>query len=180
MTNPIARVAREGVANIPPSERIIGPGAALIMTPFVIPTISRFSDGTYGVFYAGDALETAAAERAYHVGLGLRASHEKDIVLRAEGYAYTVSIAAPLHDARRAAIPPPPSEIYDPAEYGAGQRYGGALRQSGSNGILYDSVRRGGAECAGFFRPRCVADPRPAGIVYFDWDGVRVTFSKAG
>ncbi|TAM62436.1 RES domain-containing protein [bacterium] len=175
ITNPVARLARKGIANIPPEERIFGPGAALIMTPFVLPTVSRFSDGSFGVFYAGDELRTAGEERAYHLTQRLRESHEGQIVLRTEGYAYSVEVDCVLHDERRSATPAPPPEIYDLDSYDAAQRHGGLLRAEGSHGLVYESVRRPGFECAGIFRPKCIGNPRPAGVVYFDWDGAELT-----
>ncbi|TAM77481.1 RES domain-containing protein [bacterium] len=175
MTNPVARLAREGIANVPREERVLGAGAALIMTPFVLPAVSRFSDGSYGVFYAGDELRTAGEERAYHLTERLKESHESEIVLRAEGYAYKVGIDCMLHDVRRSATPAPPPEIYDLDSYDAAQRQGRLLRDEGSHGLLYESVRRPRFECAGIFRPKCIGNPRPAGVVYFDWDGAKVT-----
>src|ERR1700734_2587703 len=50
-----------------------GPHADVAMYPFIHPTPSRFSDGTrYGVLYAGDALQTAIAERRFHDMRSLR------------------------------------------------------------------------------------------------------------
>ncbi|MHB8144790.1 MAG: RES family NAD+ phosphorylase [Vulcanimicrobiaceae bacterium] len=177
ITNPLARLAQKGIADIAPEERVIEGGAALIMPPFVIPTVSRFSDGSYGVFYAGDELKTAGEERAYHLAGDLKKSHESEIVLRAEGYAYKVGLDGQLHDVRRSADPPPPPGVYNPNNYAIAQQHGRSLRRAGANGLLYESVRRPGFECVGIFRPKCVRDPRPAGVVYFDWDGQRVSVS---
>jgi hypothetical protein len=180
ITNPLARRALQEIGAVAPAERTVGENAALIMLPFLLPHSNRFSDGSYGVFYAGDELDTAAAERAYHLEIDLRNSREPDIVLRAEGYAYTIAVDASLHDLRRAAQPPPPLEIYDPLAYGAAQKHARSLREQGSNGVVYESVRHVGSECVGIFRPTCVRDPKRAGIVYFDWDGERVTVATRG
>lgn len=169
LTNPLAR-----------GDRVGGRGAALIMAPFVIPTVSRFSDGSYGVFYAGDELRTAGAERAHHLAKALRESHESDIVIRSEGYAYTIGIDSDVHDVRRSADPPPPQGTYNKNNYATAQRHGRSLREAGANGLLYESVRRPGFECVAIFRPQCISDPRPVGPVYFDWDGNEITFVTQG
>jgi len=176
LTNPLARLAQRGIADVPPAERVTGEGAPLIMMPFVIPTASRFSDGSYGVFYAGDELKTAGEERAYHLARELTKSHEPDIVLRAQGYAFTLAVEGELHDVRRSAKPPPPTDIYNFNDYTIAQQHGRSLRNAGAHGLVYQSVRRPGYECVGIFRPTRIRAPRPAGIVYFDWNGTKMTF----
>lgn len=179
LTNPIARLGRLGIADIPSSERVTGAGASLIMTPFVLPTASRFSDGSYGVFYAGDELETAGRERAHHLAIEFKRSRENEIVLRAQAWAYTLTIDAVLHDLRRSARPAPVPGIYNPNDYTVAQQQGRALKFDGSNGVIYESVRHPHHECAGIFRPACIANPRFEKSVYFDWDGRTVTFASS-
>lgn len=179
LTNPIARLARMGIADIPISERVTGDGASLIMPPFVLPTSSRFSDGSYGVFYAGDELETAGIERAHRLAIEFKRSHETEIVLRAQGWAYSLRIDAVLHDLRRSASPAPTPGIYNPSDYTVAQKQGRSLKLDGSNGVIYESVRRPQHECAGVFRPTCIASPRFEKNVYFDWDGGTVTFASS-
>lgn len=74
------------------------------------PTGSRFSDGTYGVYYAADRLETAVAETAYDRFRFLAATREppQEIDMRS----YTADIDVEQHDiADRQDMSP---ELYDP------------------------------------------------------------------
>lgn len=51
-----------------PQDRISGPGATPIMAAFthLNPLGSRFSDGSFGIYYASKALDTAVHETVYH------------------------------------------------------------------------------------------------------------------
>src|SRR4029450_5762747 len=54
-----------------------GPGASMVMAPFThLGRPSRFSDGSYGVYYAARSLETAVRETAFHRGRFLAATGE--------------------------------------------------------------------------------------------------------
>ena len=55
---------------VPPEDRISGPGTSDIMASFahLDPDGSRFSDGTYSVFYAANDLDTAIAESLTMIG----------------------------------------------------------------------------------------------------------------
>ena len=68
LTNPRVRQALGALSLVPPADRVSGPGATLIMAAFthLNPEGSRFSDGSYGVYYAADTLETAVAEVSHH------------------------------------------------------------------------------------------------------------------
>ena len=57
----------------------------------------------------------------------------------------------------------------------ASRRLGRALRESGSDGVVYDSVRDPGGQCAGVFWPDCVAPFSQAAHYTYVWDGTRVT-----
>ena len=64
LTNPELRDEAGAIELVPPEDRISGPDTAVIMATFthLNPTGIRFSDGTFGVFYAADDLNTAIAE----------------------------------------------------------------------------------------------------------------------
>ena len=71
-SNPRARDAIGAIHLVPPERRVSGAGASRVMAPFchVSPhRTSRFADGSYGVYYAGDRLEVALAETMFHFGL---------------------------------------------------------------------------------------------------------------
>src|SRR3984885_13201340 len=68
LTNPRVRDEVGEIALVPPDERISGPGAGYVMASFthINPKGSRFSDGSFGVYYAAAALETAISETVFH------------------------------------------------------------------------------------------------------------------
>ena len=68
LTNPRVRDEVGDIALVPPDDRVSGPGASYVMAAFthINPKGSRFSDGSFGVYYAAAALETAIAETVFH------------------------------------------------------------------------------------------------------------------
>src|SRR3569833_966097 len=67
-TNPRVRDEVGNISLVAPEDRITGPGASYVMASFthLNPKGSRFSDGSYGVYYAASTLETAIAETVFH------------------------------------------------------------------------------------------------------------------
>ena len=128
---------------VPEAERISGPGTSAIMAAFthLNPNGSRFSDGSYGVFYCARALETAIAETSHHRARFLAATREARMEL--DMRVYLVDLEAELHDLR--GMPVSGAAIYARDDYAAGQSLGRALRAAGDgkNGI---AVGRGGDE----------------------------------
>lgn len=78
LTNPRLRDEVGDIRLVPPEDRVSGPGAGVIMAAFthLDPVGSRFSDGSYGVFYAANDLDTAIAETRYHRERFMRATAE--------------------------------------------------------------------------------------------------------
>jgi hypothetical protein len=173
LTNPRIRDEVGELQLVAPEERISGPGATPIMAAFthLNPEGSRFSDGHYGVYYAADTRETAVAEVSYHRALFLSRTQEPaiDIDLRL----IAAELDAELHDLRplRETLP----ALYDPVSYAAGQALGRRLREAGSWGVVYDSVRHPGGTCVGIFRPRGLSHAKQSSHIALHWDGQRIT-----
>ena len=157
---------------VPPEDRMTGAGAGYLMAAFthVSPLGGRFTDGTYGAYYAARDLPTAVDETVYHRERFLRATREGPMeldmrVLRAR-------LRADLHDLRGmgSALP----DVYDPDDYTASQAFGRRLRAKGSWGIAYDSVRRRGGECVAAFRPRALSRCQQTQHLSYVWDGERI------
>ncbi len=169
LTNPRVRQELGQLQLVPPAERVVGPGATLVMAAFthLNPAGSRFSDGSWGVYYAADSLETAVAEVSHHRGAFLARTAEApiDIDLRW----ILADLVADLHDLRGQAQALP--AVMDPVHYGAGQALGRSLRALGSSGIAYNSVRRPQGQCAAVFKPRALANARATGHIGLHWDG---------
>jgi hypothetical protein len=66
------------------------------------------------------------------------------------------------------------ADVYDPSSYVASQRLGRQLREAGSNGIAFESVRRQGGECVAVFRPRLVQNVRQSVHLRYAWDGAAI------
>lgn len=154
---------------VPKSERVFGPGSGPIMAAFthLNPLGSRFSDGSYGVFYAARERATAVAETAYHNGRFLAAT--KQAAMHLPMRLYQVEIDAKLHDLRPAGH----DAEHDPQSYVASQALGRKLKGSGSAGIVYRSVRRAGGYCVGLFTPRGAKACKHAAYLLYAWDGAR-------
>ena len=169
--NPRLRMTAD--APVPRDQRVVGPGSAYIMAAFahVSPDGSRFSNGTFGVFYAAQREPVAIAETRYHRERFMRATHEAPCEL--DMRVLSVTVKAPLHDLR--GMRPIMPDIYHLTDYRASQLLGGALRAGGSNGVVYDSVRYDGGRCIGAFRPRVLSICRERKHLRYVWDGESIS-----
>jgi hypothetical protein len=171
--NPRLREAVGELSLVPKEDRVVGPGAGYVMAAFthVSPDGSRFSNGTYGVFYAARREATAIAETRYHRERFLRATQQprRELHMRV----LSVVVKGALHDLRgmRPILP----DIYRADDYTASQLLGGALRAGGSNGVVYDSVRHEGESCVGVFRPRLLSACREQKHLRYVWDGTCIS-----
>ena len=172
LTNPRLRDEVGNIRLVPSEDRVSGPGASIIMAAFthLNPTGSRFSDGTYGVFYAANDLDTAIAETRHHRQRFMRATEQPRMEM--DMRVYLVDLEGELHDLRGQQATQP--LIYDPDDYAFSQRQGRALRETRSNGIAYDSVRRPGGECAAVFRPPVLSNARQERHLRYLWDGRQI------
>ncbi len=176
LTNPRVRQELGQLSLVPPAERVAGPGATLIMAAFthLNPLGSRFSDASWGVYYAAESLATAVAEVSHHRGAFLARTAEAaiDIDLRW----IQADLTTRLHDLRGQGEAMP--AIYDRDRYGASQDLARALRAQGSAGIVYDSVRQRhdpAGQCIAVFKPRALSNARAAGHIGLHWDGQQIS-----
>jgi hypothetical protein len=172
MTNDRLRDEAGELALVPPEDRIAGPGTTPIMAAFthLDPQGSRFSDGSFGVFYAALTIDTAIAETSYHRVKFLAATAEpaQEIDMRV----YAVDLTAALHDVR--SHTETLAHLYDRDSYVNSQGLAAELREAGSDGILYRSVRHEGGECAAAFRPRLLANCRQERHLCYVWNGATI------
>ena len=158
---------------VPPEERVSGAGSTPVMAAFthLNPDGSRFSDGSYGVYYAAQALDTAIAEVGHHRAAFLARTDEPaiDVDLRL----IAAPVDADLHDLRE--LGPAGAGLFDPQFYAKPQALGRRLREAGSAGVLYPSVRHAGGFCVGIFRPRALGRARVGAHIALHWDGQRIT-----
>lgn len=172
--NPRVRESIGDLSKVPAARRVRGPGASWVMAPFVHCSPlrpGRFSDGSFGLYYAGDRTEVAIAETIHHHAKFMRATNE------APGWtsqfrALVGSIAADLDDVRGR------SDLLDPDDYGPSQRFGAERRAAGSNGITWPSVRYPDGECIGVFWPDVIPIPIQGAHFAYHWNGDAVDYVK--
>lgn len=182
LTNPRIAETIGALDKVPVDRRLSGAGASWVMAPFThaSPDYSgRFHDGDFGTFYAASRFETAVAEVAYHRSQFLAATSEPqtDIELRE----LVGKVDAGLHDLRLK----PDKAVLDPNDYTTSQALARALKASGSDGLVYPSVRDSGStsetggECIAAFYPDVVQAPQQAGHWSMRWDGSAMRYIKS-
>ena len=172
-TNPRIMATIGNLDLVPADRRVGGNGASYLMAPFTHVSTdrpSRFTDGTYGVLYAGDAFETALFETIHH--------HARFMARTFEAPGWTsqfreiiLSVSADLHDLRSLAAGDP---ALDPDNYAASQALAVELKGGGAEGLVYPSIRHPGGECVGLFYPDCASDPTQGRHLDYHWDGMVV------
>jgi hypothetical protein len=169
LTNSRLRDELGALRLVPAERRLSGPGSTPVMAAFthLNPAGSRFSDGSWGVFYAAHSVLTAVEETVFHREQFLAATGEPPCEL--EMRCYRTSVDCKLHDLRGAW-----PAAHDPDSYAASAALAGTLRAAGSNGIVYDSVRQAGGECIAAFYPDVVARCVQAQHLMYRWDGARI------
>ncbi|MGB3722464.1 MAG: RES family NAD+ phosphorylase [Pacificimonas sp.] len=169
LTNPRIRDEIGNIALVPPADRISGPGASWVMAAFthVNPGGSRFSDGSYGVYYAGDSFDVALVETAFH--FARIAADSSDGPRQEDMRVFKTHIDCELH-----LVAARDTAVLDPHDYAAGQALGHRIKEADGPGVTYPSVRANG-KCVGIFRPILVPGPLQERHIQFDYDGKRVS-----
>jgi RES domain-containing protein len=173
LTNPRVRDEVGEISLVPAEERVSGPGASYVMASFTHTNRrgSRFSDGTFGVYYAAEELETAIAETVHHFEAFARDSGDP---VRMEDMRVLVGTVTAGFEDVAALAEPQRSQVLDPDHYAASQTYARALHDDGATGVVYPSLRHAGGSCIGAFRPRAVGIPRQERHLKYRWNGERV------
>jgi hypothetical protein len=174
--NPRTRIADTigNLALVPPARRIGGPGSSMVMAPFVHVSTdrpSRFSDGTFGIYYAGDSLEVAIYETAYHHARFMQRTNE------APGWTsdFRQLIGTLNTELVDLSANPAASTLLDPDSYTESQAYGLELRRENFDGIIYPSVRKRLGQCIAIFWPDICGVPSQADHFSYEWNGKGVS-----
>jgi len=170
LTNPRIRQEVGEIFLVPVEDRVKGPGSSVVMASFThIYRPSRFSDGSYGVYYAGLTLETAIKETVFYRENFLRATHELagEITMRV----YEGTIVKPLHDIRYPLF----QSLHDPDNYTQSQQFGKKLKEEKSWGVIYHSVRHPGNHCIAAFRPPTISIPQQTSHLKYYWNGKKIS-----
>ena len=172
LTDPRLRDEVGDIRLVLPEDRVGGPGTSIVMAAFTHPNPegSRFSDGSYGVFYAANDFDTAIAESKHHRARFMRATSQPRMELNMR--VHVVDLDGDVHDLR--GRKPDSPLVYHDDNYAGGQHLAQTLRKDGSNGIAYDSLRRGGGQCVAVFRPPLLSNGRQERHLCYLWDGQRI------
>lgn len=169
-TNPRVRDEFGDISLVPVERRVSGVGASMVMGAFTHVSRarpSRFSDGSFGVWYCGDRFEVALAETAYHFARFMRATSEPPA--EAQYRELICSIRGDLADLR------PPGDYAPclaPDSWAQGQAFGRQLRAEQRDGVVYPSVRAAAGDAAGLYWPDLIAVPVTQGRhLRYHWDG---------
>lgn len=172
LTNDRLRDEAGEIALVPAEDRITGPGASPVMAAFthVSPDCpSRFSDGSYGVYYASKTVETAIEETKHHRARFLSYTNEDagEISMRV----YMGKVIKPMHNVRGGGY----EHLHNPDDWSASQLFGQEMKTINSWGIVYRSVRDAGGECIAALRPPAVSIPKQGAHLSYVWDGAGIT-----
>ena len=170
--NPRLRQTLGSLKAVRPGDVVSGPNASVVMASFThLGYPSRFTDGTYGVYYAARSLETAIRETAFHaerearlVGMTPQAFHQR---------VYIGTVQKSLYDVRDKAY----NVLRQPNDYAAPQAFARQLRSVDPDawGLVYRSARHAEGHCIAAFRPPAISLPSTGPHLFYDWDGTRIT-----
>ncbi len=167
--NPRIRDEVGNLALVPVDRRIHGATASIAMGAFTHVSIdrpSRFSDGTYGVWYCGDRVEVALAETAHRFQRFMQATSEPPA--DADFRLLTCTVSGETEAAT--------AECLVADDWRPGQVLGRQVRAKGLDGILYQSVRHPAGQAAAVFWPNCLVLPIVQNQQFrYRWDGSRMT-----
>ena len=162
---------------VPENRRVAGEGASWAMAPFVHTSLdrpSRFTDGSFGVYYAGDCLEVALFETIHH--------HQKFMAATDEPAGWTSdfrelvgSVDADLHDIADVEVF---ADLFHHEEYTKPQVLAQVLREQSSNGLLYRSVRYPDGMAIALFWPDVAGIPIQGKHFSYYWNGEIVSQVK--
>jgi hypothetical protein len=148
-----------------------------ITWPFKHWQASRFSDGSYGVWYGSDTVETTVYESAYHWYRWLLsdAGFDREVVI-AERKVYSVACGAALLDFRQATADYP--DLLHPSDYAFPQMVGARIHREGHPGLLIQSVRRPEGGNVAVFNPSVLSNPRLNCQLTYHLEGGRIAVEK--
>ena len=171
LTNDRLRDEVGDIALVPTEDRISGPGTSPVMAAFthISPdNQSRFSDGSYGVYYAAATLETAIEETKHHRARFLGYTNEEpgEVSMRV----YVGQVLQPMRDVRGGDF----DHLHQPNDWAPGQAFGREMKAVNAWGIVYRSVRDPGGECIAALRPLAVSSPKEGAHLSYVWNGEQV------
>ena len=178
LTNPRLQNQTGRLELIPVAEIPFGiTGCSYATAPFthVNPSGSRFSDGSYGVLYLADTMDTALAEVRHHQN----AYWSRVQSLSYERFVFR-GLTCAFNDADMldASSIPESDPIYDPDDYAHSNLLGHKVRGEVRKGLRYRSVRASGQMCWALMTPRPVTSIIQTAHYEMVWNGQITSVSK--
>lgn len=172
LTNDRLRDEAGDIALVPREDRVTGPGSSPVMAAFTHASPdcpSRFSAGSYGIYYAAKTLETAIEETKHSRARFLAYTQEDagEVTMRV----YIGEVVKPMHDIRGDGY----EQLHNPDDWSPSQAFGQEMKAINSWGIVYRSVRAPGGECIAVLRPPAVSIPKQGAHLSYVWDGERIS-----
>ncbi len=146
--------------------------------PFKNRQASRFSDGSFGVWYGSDRLETSVHESAHHWVRGLLCDagfeHEEVVIERT---IYAVACDAVLLDFRHVAAHYP--ALLHTTDYTFTQSVGARIHREGHPGLLTLSARHLGGINYAILNPNVLSNPRLQSQLSYRLHGQLITIEQS-
>ena len=120
---------------------------------------SRYSDGTFGVWYGADSIETSIHETVHHWRYGLLRDagfNQSGIVI--ERKIYHVRCDATLIDLRKKVATFP--ALISPDDYSLTHQVGARLHREGHPGLITKSARFPAGDVGAILNPKVLSNPR--------------------
>jgi hypothetical protein len=145
--------------------------------PFKHWQTSRFSDGTFGVWYGCDTAETSVYETAHHwfSGFLTDAGFEKEKVI-GERKLYQVACDAALVDLRPLSTTHP--GLLHKTDYSTAQSVGARLHREGHPGLVSASARHAAGQSYVVLNPNVLSKPRHHSQLTYRLEGQRIVIEK--
>lgn len=150
---------------------VYGSGASVVMAAFThIGNPSRFTDGSYGVYYAGDSIEVSIAETMHHMRLRLIATKEASAEFTVR--CYVDQIKKPFIDLFGREYLSLRTDDYKPS-----QQFAAKQKKEKAWGLYYPSVRHHNGACIAVLRPSAISLPVQNAHYRYLWNGEAQQFS---
>jgi hypothetical protein len=145
--------------------------------PFKHWQASRFSDGTFGVWYGSASIEATVYETAYHWYCGLLTDAGfENLPVIGERKLYSVACDAALLDLRPLAASYP--DLLHKSDYAYARSVGARIHREGHPGVVVPSARLASGENYAVFNPAVLSNPRSNSLLTYRVDGSRIVIEK--
>lgn len=157
---------------VTPDDFRSGDGWGAVMASFCYVSPGRFNTSTFGAYYCADSPHTAISEWGYHAARVWRDfgfTDEASAVVRC----YSGRFTLPMVDIRD------DLKAHNPDSYTYSQALANLQKADGADGLVYNSVRNQGGQCAALFRPPATSPVKQGAHYSVQWDGeVFIAFAK--